>query len=152
VSASLRRDGATSGRVCREVVFDLIDAGAVRRAVVVRLSWTPTDPYAVAAEFVASRGPVWWVLSRCLLADGLDGPGPVGVGDVTWALCPDRPDRVRLRLCSPTGWAVFEASAYALEDFLLATWEVVGPGEESGWLAVPETPGCLLDGDGGGRR
>lgn len=47
----------------------------------VTLTYRASDPFAVAMEIPATPAPVTWLLSRELLADGLDAY--CGIGDVT---------------------------------------------------------------------
>lgn len=101
------------------------------------LEYRADDPYAVTAVFDTGAGaPVRWVFARDLLDEGLvhavgDGdvcvvPGRDIVGDTT----------VSLRLASPDGVAVLEASADAVLDFLSRSYALVPPGTESDHLDI----------------
>lgn len=109
--------------------------------VTAHLEYRSSDPYAVTALFdTGADEPVRWVFSRDLLDEGLvhdvgDGdvavlPGQDGLGQPT----------VLLRLVSPTGMAVLEASADDVLEFLGRSYELVPPGEESRHLDID---GCL---------
>lgn len=95
------------------------------------LHYTAEDPLAVEALFDdGGDEPIRWVFARDLLSDGMSQP--TGEGDVVvWPTTgTDGRPAVRLRLSSPHGAAVLEASADALEEFVAATWRLVPPGTE----------------------
>ena len=52
------------------------------QTVEVQLSFEPSDPFAVTVSIDSSEGPLSWVFSRDLLADGLRSMIPVGAGRV----------------------------------------------------------------------
>lgn len=102
----------------------------------VGLSWSAEDPYAVSMVFSPASGPVHWVVSRELLAAGLEGPA--GLGDVAVLPALHDDSRVELILESPTGRAVFLVARRALAEFLTEVGRQasvgVGPVLEA-WLA-----------------
>jgi hypothetical protein len=96
------------------------------------LEYRANDPYAVTALFhIGAERPVRWVFSRDLLDEGL--VHDVGEGDVQ--VVPSRDalgyHTVQLRLASPDGVAVLEASADAVLEFLGRSYGLVPPGTEA---------------------
>lgn len=116
----------------------------------VRLTYDPSDPFAVHAAF--RTGPdteIGWVFARELLAAGLTGPA--GIGDVRVRPVPADADaagrRARhlvLELSSPSGRARFRADADVVGEFLLATYAAVPPGCEADLLGLDVELGALL--------
>ncbi|APU16419.1 hypothetical protein FHR81_003195 [Actinoalloteichus hoggarensis] len=112
----------------------------------VELRYDTRDPYAVVAAFQTGRGgSVEWVFARDLLADGLIAE--VGDGDVRIRPAVDNPEVVVVELSSPSGHAMFEASAQELADFLDRTYDVVMPGNENLWVNVDDALARLLPHD-----
>jgi hypothetical protein len=118
-------------------VFDLLTPRNPAVPVKVELRYDTRDPYAVVAAFRTDRaGWVEWVFARDLLADGL--VAEAGNGDVRIRPTVDDPEVVVIELSSPSGHAVFEASAQELADFLDRTYDVVVPHNEHLWVDVDE--------------
>ncbi|KEI44586.1 SsgA family sporulation/cell division regulator [Saccharopolyspora rectivirgula] len=124
-------------------VFDLLAPQAPAAPVQVEMRYDTRDPYAVVAAFRTGRsGWVEWVFARDLLADGLIAPA--GEGDVQIRPATDDPEVVVVELSSPSGHAVFEASAQELADFLDRTYDVVVPGNENLWVDLDQALTRLL--------
>lgn len=109
------------------------------------LNYDASDPLAVTALFNdGGDEPVRWVFARDLLEAGLDRSA--GEGDVliwpTWDS--DGRPAVHLRLRSPHGNALLEASADELERFLHATHRLVPPGTDHRHLDVEGAIAALL--------
>ncbi|RCW43934.1 sporulation and cell division protein SsgA [Halopolyspora algeriensis] len=127
-------------------VFDLLAPQAPAVPVQVELRYDTRDPYAVIAAFRTGRaGWVEWVFARDLLADGLIAQA--GEGDVAIRPSVDDPEVVVVELSSPSGHAMFEASAQELADFLDRTYDVVVPGNENLWVNVDDALTRLLPHD-----
>ena len=124
-------------------VFDLLAPRTPEVPVQVELRYDTRDPFAVVAAFRTGRaGWVEWVFSRDLLADGL--LTEAGEGDVRIRPGCGEPEIVVVELNSPSGHAVFEASAQRLAEFLDASYDVVLPGHESLWMNVDDALGQLI--------
>ena len=128
-------------------VFDLLAPETAAVPVKVELRYETLDPYAVVAAFRTGRHLVDWVFARDLLADGL--LGEAGDGDVRIRPSADDPECVLFELNSPSGHAVFEASAQELADFLDRTYDVVLPGNEHMWVTIDEALTRLIPHDQG---
>lgn len=102
------------------------------------------DPYAVTAIFYTADQPVRWVFARDLLDEGL--VHDVGDGDVQ--VVPARSvtgaQVVQLRLASPDGVAVLEASADMILEFLGLSYGLVPPGRETEFVDVDAAVERLL--------
>lgn len=111
-----------------------------------QLEYDAADPFAVTAVFDAGEQPVRWVFSRDLLDEGL--VRDVGDGDIQ--IVPTRDPIgvhvVQLRLASPDGVAVLEASADAILEFLGRSYALVPPGTESAHVDVDDTIARILAG------
>ncbi|AOS64530.1 SsgA family sporulation/cell division regulator [Actinoalloteichus hymeniacidonis] len=139
----MRNDHVT---LCSRAVFDLLAPRTPAVPVNVELRYDTRDPYAVVAAFQTGRGgSVEWVFARDLLADGLIAE--VGDGDVRIRPAVDNPEVVVVELSSPSGHAMFEASAQELADFLDRTYDVVMPGNENLWVNVDDALARLLPHD-----
>jgi Streptomyces sporulation and cell division protein, SsgA len=104
------------------------------------------DPFAVTLSFFTGLDePVKWTFCRDLLAAAL--LGPAGMGDVqAWpATAPAASAEdgagpgekiINIMLCSPDGYARFEAGAAGIEEFLARGYELVPAGQESGYLNI----------------
>lgn len=124
-------------------VFDLVAPRTPAVPVQVELRYDTRDPFAVVAAFRTGRaGWVEWVFSRDLLADGL--LTEAGEGDVRIRPTVGEPEIVVVELNSPSGHAVFEASAQRLAEFLDASYDVVLPGHESLWMNVDDALGQMI--------
>ena len=127
-------------------VFDLLAPRCPAVPVRVELRYDTRDPYAVVAAFRTGKaGWVEWVFARDLLADGLIATA--GDGDVRIRPSVDDPEVVVVELNSPSGHAVFEASAQEFADFLDRTYDVVLPGNEHLWVAVDEALSQMISND-----
>lgn len=109
------------------------------------LHYAAEDPLAVEAYFDdGGSDPVRWVFARELLAAGmkeLTGDGDV----VIWpTIDADGEVAVQMRLNSPHGDALLEASASELDEFLAATWRLVPPGTEYRHMDVDDVITALL--------
>ncbi len=136
--------------ISRELTLRLVHGVGPPLVIHAELRYGAEDPYAVEALFDAGgAAPVRWVFSRDLLAAGLRDH--VGEGDVSVGPVPAPRDggshepAVRLRLASPDGSAVLEASAVALDAFLTETYAVVPAGAESAHLDVDAAIGAILE-------
>ncbi|KID30070.1 SsgA family sporulation/cell division regulator [Prauserella rugosa] len=127
-------------------VFDLLAPKTPPVPVKVELRYDTQDPYAVIAAFRTGRaGWVEWVFARDLIADGL--LADAGDGDVHIRPSTEDPESVLIELTSPSGHAMFEASAEELADFLDRTYDVVLPGNEHLWVDVDEALTRLIPND-----
>ncbi|GAA4547832.1 MULTISPECIES: SsgA family sporulation/cell division regulator [Amycolatopsis] len=127
-------------------VFDLLAPRTPAVPVKVELRYDTRDPYAVVAAFRTGRaGWVEWVYARDLLADGL--LADAGDGDVRIRPSVEDPESVLIELNSPSGHAMFEASAQELADFLDRTYDVVLPGNEHLWVDVDDALTHLIPND-----
>ncbi len=110
------------------------------------LEYHAADPFAVTAVFDTGAQPVRWVFSRDLLDEGL--VHDVGEGDIQ--IVPTRDpigvQVVQMRLASPDGVAVLEASADAILEFLGRSYALVPPGTESALVDVDDTIARILAG------
>jgi hypothetical protein len=97
----------------------------------VELSYTASDPYAVRLAFHPDDSPVRWDFARDLLSDGL--LEPVGDGDVHVWSCLDHEGVAVLsvELCSPYGDAMVEILLPDAVEFVDRMHAVVRPGDES---------------------
>lgn len=129
-------------------VFDLLAPRCPAVPVRVELRYDTRDPYAVVAAFRTGKaGWVEWVFARDLLADGLIAAA--GEGDVRIRPSSDDPEVVMVELSSPSGHAVFEASAQEFADFLDRTYDVVLPGNEHLWVDVDEALSQMISNEHG---
>ena len=110
------------------------------------LEYQPRDPYAVTAVLLTRDGPISWVFARDLLDEGL--VHEVGDGDVQ--VSPVRDDdghsTMQLRLSSPDGVAVLEASTDGVLEFLARSYGLVPPGSEVAFLDTDALVAALLAG------
>jgi hypothetical protein len=109
------------------------------------LHYDASDPLAVTVLFNdGGDEPVRWVFARDLLEAGLDQSA--GEGDVLIWPTRDSTGRpaVHVRLRSPHGDALLEASADQLERFLYATHRLVAPGTEHRHLDLDGAIAALL--------
>ncbi len=131
--------------VSHHLAVNLLSAEGADLPLEAELRYTAQDPLAVEALFDdGSAEPVRWVFARDLLADGLNRRS--GDGDVVVWPTQDAQARpaVHLRLRSPHGDALVEASADALEEFIAATARLVLPGSEYAHLDVDGLLASLL--------
>ncbi len=108
------------------------------------MEYQPRDPYAVTAVILTTDGPVSWVFARDLLDEGL--VHEVGDGDVQLTPVPDDEGHstVQLRLSSPDGVAVLEASTDGVLEFLARSYGLVPPGREPEFLDIDGLLAALL--------
>jgi Streptomyces sporulation and cell division protein, SsgA len=135
-------DGMT---VSYPLALSLLSADGAELLLAAELRYAVHDPLAVEALFDdGSDDPVRWVFARDLLSSGLDRRA--GDGDVVvWPTNDTDGIRVvHIRLRSPHGDALLEASADAIQAFLIATWQLVPPGSEHEHLDVDGVLDALL--------
>jgi Streptomyces sporulation and cell division protein, SsgA len=135
-------DGPT---VSYPLALSLLGADGAELPLAAELRFSTSDPLAVEALFDdGSDEPVRWVFARDLLSAGLDRRA--GDGDVVvWPTNDvDGTRVVHLRLRSPHGDALLEASADAIQSFLVATWRLVPPGAEHEHLDLDGVVDALL--------
>lgn len=132
---------------------------------VASLYYSGSDPYAVRMAFhVGTDEPVEWIFARDLLAAGIEsrqGDGDVQVWPSLMS-CAETDDLdvigtaetegppgtggqiLNIELSSPFGQAHFEAPAGAMSAFLARTYQVVPPGQESGYIDIETELNDLL--------
>lgn len=134
-------DGTT---VSYPIALSLLSADGAELLLAAELRYSAGDPLAVEALFGGGDEPVRWVFARDLLSSGLDRR--TGDDDVVvWpTIDADGARVVHLRLRSPHGDALLEASADAIQAFLVATWRLVPPGTEHEHLDVDGALAALL--------
>ena len=124
---------------------------------VASMYYSGKDPYAVRMAFhVGTDEPVEWIFARDLLAAGIEsrqGEGDVQVWpsliscaetddlDVIGTVETEEPPGtggqvLNIELSSPFGQAHFEAPAEAMSAFLARTYQIVPPGQESGYIDI----------------
>ena len=134
-----------SSTVSHKLALHLLSSEGDVLPLTAELHYSADDPIAVKACFDdGSPEPVRWVFARELLAEGmkeLNGDGDV----VIWpTIDTDGQAAVQLRLSSPHGDALLEASASEVEEFLAATWRLVPPGTEHRHIDVDDVITALL--------
>lgn len=108
-------------------VFYLITDDPGNKPITVTMYWSPRTPFEVAIKFHTKRKSPEWVISRQLLADGLEGHA--GGYDVT--IRPSWDDsRIELCLDSPTGHAELLMYRHSITKFLEATWAQIPADQE----------------------
>jgi hypothetical protein len=135
-------DGQT---VSYPLALNLLSGDGAELPLAAELRYSARDPLAVEALFDAGIDePVRWVFARDLLSCGLDRRA--GDGDVVvWPTNDiDGTRVVHVRLRSPYGDALLEASAEAIQSFLVSTWRLVPPGTEHEHLDIDEVLDALL--------
>lgn len=131
--------------VSHHLALHLLSSDGHMLPLAVELSYDAADPLAVTALFDdGGDHRVRWVFARDLLEAGLDQRS--GIGDVVVWPTHDADGRpaVHLRLCSPHGDALLEASSDEVERFLAATWLLVPPGTENLHLDIDNALRALL--------
>jgi len=126
-------------------LFSLLHAGNDDVPVLVEMSYTVRDPYAVGLRFHSNR-VVEWFVARELLAAGLTGPA--GDGDVHVRPVPGRAERVLMELRTPDACARLSGCATTLGDFLHQSFLLVAAGSEPRWLDLDALVARLLDDTG----
>ena len=135
---------SASRTVSAEIGIRLLAPGTVV-PLIATLSYSDDDPYAVRVTFHAGHEePVEWVFARDLLRAGT--LGRAGAGDVQAWPC-DGGQALRIRLSSPFGEAVFEATAADVTGFLDRAAALVPEGGED--VDVDAELAALLLGGGG---
>ncbi|MFG2651449.1 SsgA family sporulation/cell division regulator [Streptomyces sp. NPDC048436] len=107
------------------------------------LTYTTKDPLAVTLTFPppeAEQTPTTWVLSRDLLASGLQAP--VGEGDVV--IRPAGRHRVMVTLSSPGGRVRGEFERAPVEAFVREAYALLPAGEEDAALDLDGLISALL--------
>jgi Streptomyces sporulation and cell division protein, SsgA len=135
-------DGQT---VSYPIALSLLGADGSALPLAAELRYSVHDPLAVEALFDdGSDELVRWVFARDLLSSGLDRR--IGDGDVVvWpTIDVDGVRVVHLRLRSPHGDALLQASADVIQAFLVATWRLVPPGTEHEHLDLDGVLDALL--------
>lgn len=134
---------ATPGTISRHVILELFSPSG-SAPIEAELRYAPDDPYAVAVAFQLQGSELVWVFGRDLLMRGV--AEPAGDGDVQVFPSLDAEGRlvIVLQLSSPTGWALVEAKARDVLDFLATTRVAVWPGTEADHLRVDDTIEALF--------
>ncbi|MEX5707811.1 SsgA family sporulation/cell division regulator [Parafrankia sp. FMc6] len=132
--------------VTTEFVVD--DAPSRGRITVLQITWRSCDPLAVALVLVSrpdhpALPQGHWVAPRDALRAGLDGPAPVGDGDVRITPEPTR-DGIRLELADGERRSVVVLDAAPVRRFLERTERVVPAGEEHPEVALDAVLDDLL--------
>lgn len=118
-----------------------------------RLSYDPSDPFAVRIAFGEPGEPaaegsegIAWLVSRELFRAGLDRPA--GEGDVRVWPTRSSGDALFLHLRAPSGEALFEMSRASVAAFLRQTELIVPMGAEETMLGLDEELQTLLSNGG----
>lgn len=117
-----------------------------------RLSYDPSDPFAVRIAFgepgepAAETEGIAWLVSRELIRAGLDRPA--GEGDVRIWPTRSSGDALFLHLRAPSGEALFEMSRASVAAFLRQTEVLVPMGAEETMLGLDEELQALLSNGG----
>ncbi|MBZ4014873.1 SsgA family sporulation/cell division regulator [Streptomyces purpurogeneiscleroticus] len=132
-----------------DIIDHAVQAGLIAtapqsRAVLARLRYKSTDPFAVQAIFPAAASldgaEVRWTFGRDLLAAGL--LGPAGEGDVhAW---PCGPRHTMLEFHAADGMAMVRFASADLRRFLASAYLVVPRGAEPRLLDVDADLAALL--------
>ncbi|MFC6066260.1 MULTISPECIES: SsgA family sporulation/cell division regulator [Streptomyces] len=132
-----------------DIIDHAVQAGLIAtepqsRAVLARLRYKSTDPFAVQAIFPAAASldgaEVRWTFGRDLLAEGL--LGPAGDGDVhAW---PCGPRHTMLEFHAADGMAMVRFASADLRRFLASAYLVVPRGAEPRFLDVDADLAALL--------
>jgi hypothetical protein len=112
------------------------------------LRYKSTDPYALCLAFRVHGDTLDWLFARTLLISGLHEP--VGAGDVE--INPSRRDgvdTVQITLKARYAYAVLEAPAGMIADFLTRTCRAVPPGTEHRHLDLDDLVCRLVHNPGG---
>lgn len=128
----------SDNRISTDMNLRVTDSRNSRAPVEATALYSTQDPYAVTFIFkISETESVRWLFARQLLLDGLTSPS--GDGDVH--LYPGGSGSgkvVVLELRSPSGHAFFELPATAVTEFLVASWALVPPGEESKFVDIED--------------
>jgi hypothetical protein len=131
----------------RTVRMRLLLSATSQLRVVARLHFDPADPFVVRAVFRSEvDGPVTWLLSRELLAEGVHRPA--GAGDVRlWPVSGPDGEGVQIALRSQQGEALLQARRADLVALLARIDAVVPPGSEIEQAQIDEELQALLADD-----
>ncbi|WP_030620630.1 SsgA family sporulation/cell division regulator [Streptomyces sclerotialus] len=132
-----------------DIIDHAVQAGLIAtepqsRAVLARLRYKSSDPFAVQAIFPAAASldgaEVRWTFGRELLAEGMRSPS--GDGDVhAW---PCGPRHTMLEFHAAEGVAMVRFASADLRRFLSSTYLVVPRGSETHYLDVDADLAALL--------
>jgi hypothetical protein len=122
--------------ITRGLAFELLDANGTATPLAAELRYDKSDPYAVAACFLAGETQVQWVFARDLLKAGIHQP--TGDGDVHIWPCLDSLGHAAtiIELSSPDGEALIQARTDELYDFLAESETLVRSGTEGSYVDV----------------
>ena len=122
--------------ITRGLALELLDANGTATPLAAELRYDTSDPYAVAACFLAGETEVQWVFARDLLKAGIHQP--TGDGDVHIWPCLDAQGHAAtiIELSSPDGEALIQARTDELYDFLAEAETLVRSGSEGDFVDV----------------
>jgi hypothetical protein len=128
--------GSNTTVVTQDVTMECLDAIGQAGQVEARLSYDPSEPYAVTVHFTAAGETVPWTFSRELL--DLGRYRPAGEADVLVWPSLDGSGRAvtSLELHAPEGSFVAQARTAEITDFLDRSHQVVPAGREAEHLDV----------------
>jgi Streptomyces sporulation and cell division protein, SsgA len=129
-------DTVPASSITRGLALELLDANGTATPLAAELRYDKSDPYAVAACFLAGETQVQWVFARDLLKRGIHQP--TGDGDVHIWPCLDTLGHAAtiIELSSPDGEAVIQARTDELYDFLAEAETLVRSGTEADHVDV----------------
>jgi sporulation and cell division protein SsgA len=130
--------------ITRGLALELLDANGTATPLAAELRYEKSDPYAVAACFLAGETQVQWVFARDLLRAGLHQP--TGDGDVHIWPCLDSLGHAAtiIELSSPDGEALIQARTDELYEFLAEAETLVRSGTEGDYVDVEGALAQLL--------
>jgi hypothetical protein len=130
--------------ITRGIALELLDANGTATPLAAELRYDKSDPYAVAACFLAGETQVQWVFARDLLTAGIHQP--TGDGDVhIWpSLDALGHAATIIELSSPDGEALIQARTDELYDFLAESEALVRSGTEGDYVDVESALTTLL--------
>jgi hypothetical protein len=122
--------------ITRGLALELLDANGTATPLAAELRYDKSDPYAVAACFLAGETQVQWVFARDLLKAGIHQP--TGDGDVHIWPCLDSLGHAAtiIELSSPDGEALIQARTDELYEFLAEAEALVRSGTEGDHVDV----------------
>ena len=118
------------------IAVPLISGEAETETLDGELAYDFNDPYAVTLRVDARSGPVTWIFSRDLLAEGLYDP--IGDGDVqVWpCLSTEAEAVVIIELHAPSGTALLQTPSRAVQRFVTDVYRAVPAGTEGSHLGL----------------
>jgi Streptomyces sporulation and cell division protein, SsgA len=130
--------------ITRGLALELLDANGTATPLAAELRYDKSDPYAVAACFLAGETQVQWVFARDLLKAGIHQP--TGDGDVHIWPCLDTLGHAAtiIELSSPDGEALIQARTDELYEFLAESETLVRSGTEGDHVDVAGALAALL--------